>query len=50
MVAEVLQGGRYSNLPQPEPNGLYSPDSAEATIIACVGTDGTIIPTYWEPS
>lgn len=47
--AEVLSGGHYTNLPQPEPNSLYSPDSAEATIVACVGADGTIIPTYWEP-
>lgn len=33
----------------PEPNGLYSPDSAEGTIINCANDDGTITPTYWEP-
>lgn len=33
----------------PEPNGLYSPSSAEGTIINCANEDGTITPTYWEP-
>ena len=33
----------------PEPNGLYSPDSAEGTIVNCVNPDGSVTPTYWEP-
>ena len=32
----------------PEPNGLYSPDSAEATYILCINPDGSATPTYWE--
>lgn len=32
----------------PEPNGLYSPSSAEATIVNCVNKDGTVTPTYFE--
>lgn len=39
-------GGPIGN---PEPNGLYSPSSAEGTIINCANDDGTITPTYWEP-
>lgn len=33
----------------PEPNGLYSPDSAEGTLVNCVNPDGSVTPTYWEP-
>lgn len=32
----------------PEPNGLYSPDSAEASYIMCINADGSVAPTYWE--
>lgn len=39
----------YNGRGNPEPNGLYSPDSAEGTIVNCVNPDGTITPTYWEP-
>lgn len=43
---QVAAGGPIGN---PEPNGLYSPDNAEGTIINCANGDGTITPTYWEP-
>jgi hypothetical protein len=33
----------------PEPNGLYTPDSAEGTLVNCVNPDGSVTPTYWEP-
>lgn len=39
----------YYSLPQPEPDSLYRPDSAEATYIMCLNVDGTVTPTYWEP-
>jgi hypothetical protein len=42
----VSSGGTIGN---PEPNGLYSPATAEGTIINCANEDGTITPTYWEP-
>lgn len=32
----------------PEPNGLYTPDDASATLIQCVNPDGTVNPTYIE--
>ena len=32
----------------PEPNGLYPPDNAAATIVNCVNPDGSLTPTYWE--
>ncbi len=35
-------------LPQPEPNGLYSPPSTSATWVMCVGPDGNVEPVYWE--
>lgn len=42
-------GSNRAVIGNPEPNGLYSPDSAEGTIINCANGDGTITPTYWEP-
>lgn len=35
-------------LGNPEPNGLYTPSSAEATLVQCVNEDGSVTPTYWE--
>lgn len=32
----------------PEPNGLYPPAVAAATLVQCVNSDGTVSPTYWE--
>ena len=43
----TVQGG-YAILPNPEPNGLYPPDNAAATIVNCVNPDGSLTPTYWE--
>ena len=36
--------------PQPEPNGLYMPDSTSATWVICLGEDGKKLnPVYVEP-
>lgn len=35
--------------PQPEPNGLYMPDSTSATWVICLGKDGELKPVYVEP-
>lgn len=32
----------------PEPNGLYPPATADATLVTCINPDGSISPTYWE--
>lgn len=34
---------------QPEPNGLYMPDSTSATWVICLGDDETLNPVYVEP-
>lgn len=36
-------------LPQPEPNGLFMPSTAEGTWIMCAGANGTTKPVYVEP-
>ena len=36
-------------LPQPEPNGLYPPNSSSATWVICAGPDGKPSPMYVEP-
>ena len=33
---------------QPEPNGLYPPATAAATLVQCANPDGTVSPTYFE--
>lgn len=40
------QGG---TIPQAEPNGLFPPTSADATLVNCTNDDGSVTPTYWEP-
>ena len=35
-------------LPNAEPNGLYPPDNAVATLVQCVNPDGSVSPTYIE--
>lgn len=45
--AWTSQGG-YAIISNPEPNGLYPPDNAAATIVNCVNPDGSLTPTYWE--
>jgi hypothetical protein len=37
-----------SVIPQSEPNGLYPPGDAAATLIQCVNPDGTVSPMYFE--
>lgn len=37
-----------SVIPQPEPNGLYTPGDAAATLIQCVNPDGSVSPMYFE--
>lgn len=32
----------------PEPNGVYPPDNAAATLVQCVNPDGSVSPTYIE--
>ncbi|MEQ8308067.1 MAG: hypothetical protein RIA09_16035 [Hoeflea sp.] len=34
---------------QPEPSGIYMPDSTSATWVICLGEDGELQPTYVEP-
>lgn len=36
-------------IPQAEPNGLFPPASADATLVNCTNDDGSVTPTYWEP-
>jgi hypothetical protein len=41
----------YTNDPvvgNPEPNGLYTPSNAAATLVQCVNPDGSVSPTYIE--
>jgi len=44
-----VSNGSYGPLPQAEPNGLYPPSNAEATLVQCVNPDGTVSPGYFEP-
>jgi len=37
-----------SVIPQSEPNGLYPPDNAAATLVQCVQSDGAVSPVYIE--
>ncbi len=39
----------HHNLPQPEPNGLFMPPTAEGTWVMCAGDKGQIDPVYVEP-
>ncbi len=50
MITDHYQGG-YAILPQADPNGLYSPASAEGTWVLCSNPnkDGDITPMYIEP-
>lgn len=38
-----------ATLPQAEPNGLYMPDSADATWVLCSNGKGGVAPVYSEP-
>jgi hypothetical protein len=37
-----------SPIPNAEPNSLYPPSSAAATLVQCVNSDGSVSPTYIE--
>ncbi len=39
----------HFQMPQPEPNGLFMPPTAEGTWIMCAGDKGQIDPVYVEP-
>lgn len=41
--------GTGITLPQPEPNGLFMPPTAEGTWVICVGEKDAIRPVYVEP-
>lgn len=38
-----------ATLPQPEPNGLFMPETAEATWVLCSNGEGGVAPVYSEP-
>lgn len=40
--------GYSLTIPQAEPNGLYTPADAAATLVQCVNPDGSVSPTYIE--
>jgi hypothetical protein len=35
-------------IPQPEPNGLFSPPESRGTYVMCVNEDGSVSPRYYE--
>lgn len=39
----------YGTLPQPEPNGLWTPEGLSATWVLCSDGQGGIVPIYSEP-
>lgn len=45
---ETHEAGNIA-LPQPEPNGLFMPGSAEGTWVICASTKGEFTPMYIEP-
>lgn len=47
---KVLSSGTYAILPQPDPNGLFSPPSAEGTWVLCLNPKTQkMAPIYVEP-
>jgi hypothetical protein len=44
----ALNNSYGSVIANPEPNGLYPPDNAAATLISCVNDDGSISVIYFE--
>lgn len=49
---KIADSGRdygYAILSQPEPNGLFMPDSLDATYVLCTNEKGKIKPVYSEP-
>jgi hypothetical protein len=48
-ISEASQSG-YAILPQADPNGLYSPTSAEGSYVMCINPEnGKIVAMYVEP-
>lgn len=45
---KLAYGYESSVIPQAEPNGLYTPADAAATLIQCVNPDGSVSPMYFE--
>jgi hypothetical protein len=45
----IYRTSGYLTLPQPEPNGLFMPDSLTATWILCSDGEGKTKPVYSEP-
>jgi len=46
----IYQGGSFGTLPQPEPNGLFMPQTLSATWLMMIDpSDGTPKPVYVEP-
>lgn len=43
------RGGNLVTSPQADPNGLFSPASADATWVMCIGRNGEVDPQYVEP-
>ncbi len=42
------QGSASAVLPQPEPNGLFSPSTSRGTYVMCLNKDGKVEPRYYE--
>lgn len=47
MVAQYGTNGNFT-MPNAEPNSLYPPSDAAATLVQCVNPDGSVSPTYIE--
>ena len=45
---KIDYGSSYVVIPNAEPNSLYPPSSAAATLVQCVNSDGSVSPTYIE--
>ena len=43
-------GAGVTTMPQPEPNGLWVPESSSATWVICASDEGSFQPMYVEPS
>jgi len=48
-IASSYSQGGFAILPQAEPNGLYMPESADATWVLCSDGKGGVAPVYSEP-
>jgi hypothetical protein len=49
-AVQVYAGGHYLTLPQADPNGLFSPATAEGTWVMCKDPKGTAVkPVFVEP-